>query len=74
MDGLYDRRTGLLHALHAPAVDLDQIYAKALRRARAATDLAGQPRTLPGACPFTLDELLTGARAELLAKWQMPGE
>ena len=39
-------------------IGLDELYAKALHLARAATDDAGEPRPLPEACPFTLDELL----------------
>ncbi|MBV9769107.1 MAG: DUF29 domain-containing protein [Bryobacterales bacterium] len=39
-------------------IGLDELYAKALHLARGATDDAGEPRPLPEACPFTLDELL----------------
>jgi hypothetical protein len=49
-------------------IELEALYAKALRRAREATDDAGAPRPLPDACPFTLDELLAGDLAELMAK------
>ncbi len=49
-------------------ISLDDLYTKALRRARAATDDAGAARPLPQACPFTLDELLAGDVAELIAK------
>lgn len=48
-------------------VDLDDLYAKALRRARMATDNAGAPRPLPDVCPFTLSELLSGDTERLLA-------
>ena len=46
-------------------VGLEELYAKALRRAREATDDAGAPRPLPDACPFELDELVAGDLAEL---------
>ena len=49
-------------------VELDELYARALRRAREATDDTSAPRPLPDACPFTLDELLAGELAELVAK------
>ncbi len=49
-------------------VELDGLYAKALRRAREATDDTGAPRPLPDACPFGLDELLAGDLAGLAAK------
>ena len=39
-------------------IDLDALYAKALHLARQATDAGSEARPLPGACPFTLDELL----------------
>ena len=48
-------------------VELDELYAKALRLAQAATDAAGEPRPLPEACPFTLAELLAGNVAALVA-------
>ena len=41
-------------------IDLRDLYAKALRRAREATDVTGTPRPLPQTCPFTLQELLAG--------------
>ncbi len=37
---------------------LGDLYARALRQVRAGTDDAGEPRTLPEACPFALDDLL----------------
>ncbi len=49
-------------------IGLDGLYAKALRRARATTDDAGVPCPMPGTCPFTLDELLAGDIATLVAK------
>ena len=39
-------------------IDLTDLYATALRQARAVTDDAGEPRPLPEACPFALDDLL----------------
>lgn len=56
-----------------PRVELDDLYAKALRRARLVTDDAGTPRPLPEACPFTLDRLLAGDVVELVATLSMPG-
>jgi hypothetical protein len=49
-------------------IDLGELYAKARRRAQAARETSGSPRPLPEACPFTLDELLAGDVAALLAK------
>lgn len=49
-------------------IELDELYAKALRRAGDATDDIGAMRPLPELCPFTLDELLAGATMELVAK------
>ncbi len=49
-------------------IELNNLYGRALRRAREATDDAGIPNPLPGTCPFALDELLAGNIAELLAK------
>ena len=40
-------------------IDLDDLYAKALRLARQMTDASGGARPLPETCPFTLDELLS---------------
>ena len=39
-------------------MDLDDLYATALRLARQVTDTSGEARPLPETCPFTLDELL----------------
>lgn len=41
-------------------VGLEALYAKALRRAREASDDAGAPQPLPDACPYGVDELLAG--------------
>ena len=51
-------------------LDLDDLYADAADRVRAATDDAGAPRPLPDACLLTLDELLAKPRdlAALVAK------
>ncbi len=50
-------------------IDPDALYAKALRRVQAAREMSGgSPRPLPETCPFTLDELLAGDVAGLLAK------
>jgi len=46
---------------------LDGLYAAARRRVAEMTDDAGEPRGLPEACPFTLEELLAGNVAELVA-------
>jgi len=39
-------------------IDLDELYDKARLLARTAADASGDPRVLPEACPFSLDELL----------------
>ena len=39
-------------------MDLGELFARALRRARSARDDAGRPRLLPNVCPYTLDDLL----------------
>ena len=50
-------------------IGLDDLYGKAAGRARAAAeDIGVTPRPLPDVCPFTLDELLAGDVAGLLAK------
>ena len=49
-------------------IDLDDLYAKALRRVRMATDDVGLPRPLPDVCPFILNELLSGDVRKLAAK------
>ena len=41
-------------------IGLDDLYDKALARARAAADDAAMPCLAPETCPFTLDELLAG--------------
>lgn len=40
---------------------LDDLYARALRRARVAKDDTGTPSALPDMCPFVLDDLLAPA-------------
>jgi len=55
-------------------VELDDLYARALRRAREVTDDAGIPCPLPEACPFALDELLAGDLTGLAAKLGGNGE
>ena len=50
-------------------IGLDDLYAKAAGRARAAVeDNGGAARPMPGACPFTLAELLAGDVAGLVAR------
>ncbi len=49
-------------------IDLEELYDKALRRVRQASDATGVPRELPQVCPFTVEELLAGDIAELRAK------
>jgi hypothetical protein len=41
-------------------MELDELYAKALRRARTALADRDAPLALPPTCPFTLDALLAG--------------
>ena len=41
-------------------IDLADLYATALQQVRAGADDAGEPRPLPEACPFVLDDLLSG--------------
>lgn len=48
-------------------IDLDELYGKALRRVRPASDDAAGAGSLPEACPFTLEELLAGDVAGLVA-------
>ena len=40
-------------------IDLHGLYRRALKQLRSATDDSGEPRPVPDACPFTLDDLLT---------------
>ena len=47
-------------------IEVEALYAKALRRVRALQDVTGIARPLPEACPFTLDALLAGDVATLL--------
>ena len=42
-------------------IALDDLYARALRRARVAKDDTGTPQALPDTCPFVLDDLLAPA-------------
>lgn len=49
-------------------IGLGELYAKALRRAQTSQDVTGTPRPLPETCPLTLDELLAGNVAALVAK------
>ena len=42
----------------AQRMDLEQEYRRAVRRVEASRDESGDPRSLPAACPFTLDQLL----------------
>ena len=39
-------------------IDVADLYKRSLKRVRAATDDAGEPRSLPEICPLTLDDLL----------------
>ncbi|MGI4946561.1 MAG: DUF29 domain-containing protein [Janthinobacterium lividum] len=39
-------------------MDLDELFARALRRARSARDDTGRPQPLPDRCPYTLDDFL----------------
>jgi len=39
-------------------IDVSELFARALRRARSARDDTGRPRLLPEHCPYTLDNLL----------------
>lgn len=48
-------------------LDLDRLYAKALRRVRAIIDPGASPQPPPEACPFTLDALLTADIPALLS-------
>ena len=51
-------------------IGLDDIYNRALRRARATSAVSGEPHPMPEACPFTIDALLAGDVEALLAKLQ----
>ena len=39
-------------------LDLNELFARAFRRARSTRDDTGRPRLLPERCPYTLDDLL----------------
>lgn len=41
-------------------IDLADLYAEALSQVRVGMDDSGEPRSLPEACPFVLDDLLAG--------------
>ena len=50
-------------------IDLDGLYAEALRRARMTTDDAGALNLMPDLCPFTPNDLLVpGADVRVLAR------
>ena len=62
LDGALDAYTPSM----AQRIDLDLRYARALRRARSATDESGPPRLVPDGCPFTMATLLDGDVDRLL--------
>ncbi len=39
-------------------ISLDEVYRVALEQMQAGTDDSGEPRPVPAACPFALDDLL----------------
>ncbi len=39
-------------------IDLDDLYRRALKQLRSATDDSGEPRPVPETCPFVLNDLL----------------
>ena len=39
-------------------IDVHALYRQALKQFRSATDDSGEPRPVPDACPFTLDDML----------------
>ena len=49
-------------------IDLDDLYTRALRRARTTDDDSGAPKPLADRCPFTLDLLLSGDLPALAAR------
>ncbi len=51
-------------------IALDEIYARARRRARTSCEAGGVSSPLPEACPFALDALLEGDVVALLAALQ----
>lgn len=55
-------------------IDLDKLYVDALQEMRDRSDDTGQPLPLTQACPFTLDDLLSGrfSVVELVAKLSTP--
>ncbi len=40
-------------------IDLDALYGRALKQSRSATDDSGEPRPVPAACLFVLDDFLS---------------
>ena len=40
-------------------IDLDDLYRRALKQLRLATDDSGEPRPAPATCPFVLDDFLS---------------
>ncbi len=40
-------------------IDLDDLYRRALKQFRLATDDSGEPRPAPATCPFVLDDFLS---------------
>ena len=40
-------------------IDLDDLYRRALKQLRLATDDSGEPRPVPATCPFMLDDFLS---------------
>ena len=49
-------------------IDLEELYAKALRQVRRGVESGGEPRRLPDVCPFNLAALLAGDVAGLVAE------
>ncbi len=54
-------------------ITLDELYARARRRARTSCGTGGVASPLPEACPFALDALLEGDVTALLAALQPRG-
>lgn len=54
-------------------ITLDELYARARRRARTSCEAGGVASPLPEACPFALDALLGGDVTALLAALQPRG-
>jgi hypothetical protein len=49
-------------------IDVEALYARALRRAETTEDDSGPPNPFPERCPFTLDTLLAGDVKALMAQ------